>query len=441
MEKSRLAGVTGPGGPGSGYAVGGRLLLTSAHVVARAGERVTLFRPGRPGTVGGLVVWCGTPGGRDDAALVLADDDPQWPALPGPRWGRLATDRPGTACRTWGVPDLAQRSPTVEAVQLTGRINPGTGYVHNQHVVDLDQHRPHWPADGTSPWGGLSGAAVFCDHLLVAVVAADRSHSGHGQLTAVPAYALFHQPGFRAALAEHAGPTGGLEAAEFQHLADTTPATGLLRSPAALLQAARQTVPFHGREELLDQLTAWCARTGFGARLLHGPGGQGKTRLAHQLAHQLTADHWAVLWPRPDTAPEQLHQLHDATKPLLVVLDYAETRTAQLAALVEAAARHPGTTPFKLLLLARTDTDWWPRAKSATPLTEDYLDGAPSTALPRSKTTPATAPAPTATPPGPSPPPSPPSTASPPPTGRPPPRPSPSPTSASPRTATRSPSR
>ncbi|MFC8720960.1 tetratricopeptide repeat protein [Kitasatospora sp. NPDC057198] len=279
---------------------------------------------------------------------------------------------------------MAQRpEQPVEAAQLAGTINPGTGFAGNQYVLDLRQHPPQWSREGTSPWGGLSGAAVFCDRLLAGVVASDRAHSGHGQLNVVPAYVLHHDPAFRAALAEHGAPATGLEAAELQHLADSEPAGhgAALGSPAALLQAARQTVPFHGREALLADLRTRCGRDGFGAWLLHGPGGQGKTRLAHQLAALLAADGWAVLWPRTDATAAELGELRDVVKPLLVVLDYAEARTEQLTALVEAAARHYGGTPFKVLLLARTGGDWWTQAKSATRLTEDHLDGAPAILL------------------------------------------------------------
>ncbi|MGW2397445.1 tetratricopeptide repeat protein [Kitasatospora sp. NPDC001664] len=385
MERARVVGVTGLGGPGSGYAVGGRLVLTSAHVVARAGERVQVFRPGGAGRVGGRVVWCGTPGGRDDAALVLLDDDSAWQA-PGAvvRWGRMATDKPGTGCRTWGVPDVAQRAgQPVEAAQLAGTVNPGTGFAGNQYVMDLLQHPPQWSEEGTSPWGGMSGAAVFCDRMLAGVVASDREHSGHGQLNVVPAYVLHHDPAFRAALAEHGAGASGLEAVELQYLAEVEPAGRgeAPGSPAALLQASRQTVPFHGRQGLLASLRDWCGRDGFGAWLLHGPGGQGKTRLAHHLAALLAADGWAVLWPRADATAAELRELREVVKPLLVVLDYAEARTGQLTALIVAAAHHPDTTPFKVLLLARTDGDWWTQAKSATRLTDNYLDGAPSMLL------------------------------------------------------------
>ncbi|MFB7678367.1 tetratricopeptide repeat protein [Kitasatospora purpeofusca] len=354
-------------------------MLTSAHVTGPVGTRVKVFHPAGSGTAQGRVVWSGTPGGRDDAALVLVHDSDHWrPPTTPVRWGRAVTDRPGTPCETWGAPDVAQRpGRAVEAEQLRGQLNPGTGFVGNQHVIDLDQPAPVWRAEDTSPFAGLSGAAVFCDRLLTGVVAADRAHSAHGRLNAVPAYVLHHDPEFRAALAEwDVGPSGGLQTVEFQDLADRAQdpdRTQRLPSPTALLQARQQIVPFYGRHDLLAELTAWCRLGGFGAWLLHGPGGQGKTRLAHHLAHLLAADGWAVLWPRTTAHAEQLRELRHAAKPLLVVLDYAENRSHQIAALVEAAADHPATTPLKLLLLARTDGDWWQQATTATSLAEDYL--------------------------------------------------------------------
>ncbi|MBV2156478.1 tetratricopeptide repeat protein [Kitasatospora sp. SUK 42] len=396
--------MTGAGGAGSGYAVGGRLVLSSAHVTGPAGTRVEVFHPGGPSAVGATVVWAGTPKERDDAALLLVDDSPDWhPPTTPVGWGLLVTNRPGTACETWGMPDEAQRpGRDTEASHLGGQVNPGSGFVNYQYVMDLAQPPPQEAAAGTSPWGGLSGAAVFSGRLLIGVVAADRSRSAHGRLNVVPSYVLHHDEAFRAALAEHgagagggsgagggggigpgagAGTVAGLGAVEFQGLADPAhdhagrrrPAT-----PAALLEAGRQVVPFHGRTELLDELRAWCGLGGFGAWLLHGPGGQGKTRLAHHLSGLLAAEGWAVLWPRTDAGAAQLREVRHAGRRLLVVLDYAETRTDQLTALVEAAAEHPGTSALKFLLLARTDGDWWLDATTRSRLAESHLAGARS---------------------------------------------------------------
>ncbi|MFE6868877.1 hypothetical protein ACFVFS_20245 [Kitasatospora sp. NPDC057692] len=356
--------------------------MTSAHIVARVGERVVVFRPGHSGTAEGLVVWCGTPGARDDAALVLVDDNPHWtfPAAP-VRWGRFVTAGPGIRCDTWGLPDTAQRpGRAVEAEQIEGAVNPGSGYVGNQYVLDLRRNPPQWHSDGMSPWGGMSGAPVACNELLMGVVAADRARSNHSQFNVVPAYVLHHDLAFREALATYgAGLRARLEAAELQHLDDRGPDAvpgGSLHSSDVLLHARRQIVPLWGRDALVTELRAWCEPSGFGAWLLYGPGGQGKTRLAHHLTELLAAERWAVLWPRANAGADRLRDLRHVSRPLLVVLDRAEARTDQIAALVDVAADHPGSTPFKVLLLARTKGGWWNRATTDSGLAEAYLGSA-----------------------------------------------------------------
>ncbi|WP_327330563.1 tetratricopeptide repeat protein (plasmid) [Streptomyces sp. NBC_01208] len=190
---------------------------------------------------------------------------------------------------------------------------------------------------------------------------------------------------FRTALTEHGSEAGMmLEPVEWQHLAEAAgsaaPRTG---SPAALLRARRQAAPFRGRTNVLEDLHAFIREAGFGARLLHGPGGQGKTRLAQHFADALIAEGWTVLWLRTDTAVDTLATLSAAATPLLlVVVDYAETRIPQLTALFDAAARHGGGSAFKLLLLARTVGDWWRVLQAATPIAEDLLDAAETIALP-----------------------------------------------------------
>ncbi|WP_308190568.1 tetratricopeptide repeat protein [Streptomyces sp. HPF1205] len=385
-----MVAVEGPGERGSGYVIGPRLVLTSAHVVPSA-ERIEVFRPGDEVMCRATVVWRGTPGGRDDAAL-LSVTDPAWvpPEDAGPGWGRLVTDRPGTPCHLAGSPDVVQRPGRPrELWQATGTLNPLSGRAGNRHVVTVHEV-PAPTADGTSPWSGLSGAAVFSDGLLVGVVAADLDGFGHAGLGVVPAYVLHHDPAFRAALAEHgAGRDGGeaLEPVEWRQLADTgdtrPTAGGLLASPAVLLRARRAVVPFRGREDLLSRMRAWCGEPGFGAWLVHGPAGQGKTRLAHQLATELGqgTPRWATLWLRPDAPAADLAVLASAAVPTLVVVDYAETRPRQLSALLRALGRNEGAVQVKLVLLARTAEDWWDDIRADSFEAEELLDGAPVTAL------------------------------------------------------------
>lgn len=385
MDATRVVAVEHGGRRGSGYVVGPRLVLTSAHVTPERNGAVSLFRPGKEPSWHGTVAWRGTPRGRDDAALVHIDD-PSWtpPLGASDRWGRLVTHRPATPCEAWGMPEVVQRrGRATETLQLTGTLSPGDRYVGNRYVMSLTQHAS--AGDGSSPWAGMSGAAMFCGDLLAGVIACDPADRDHAHLEAVPVWVLMRDAAFRAALAEYGLETGAaLEPVEWQELAEPTEPTAqeLLASPAALLQARRQVVPFRGRTAVLGDLRAFCDDAGFGARLLHGPGGQGKTRLAQHLADALAAEGWTTLWLRADADGGSVAALAAAAVPLLVVVDYAETRTAQVTALLEAAARYRGGKPFKLLLLARTAGDWWQALQAASRVAEELLDGAVAMRLP-----------------------------------------------------------
>lgn len=221
--------------------------------------------------------------------------------------------------------------------QSPGTLNPGSRYVADRYVLSLDKHPPASGTEGASPWAGLSGAAMFCGDLLTGVVTTDVAAGQHAHLDAVPVYLLHRDPDFRQVLAEHGGGDMVLQAVELQPLAAAEPP--LDDSPAALLRAGAQVVPFHGRHELMDHLLTWCAGSGPAVWLLHGPGGQGKTRVGHELAARLAERRWATLWLRPDAPEAALAALAEVAVPLLVVVDYAETRTGQLTAALRAALR------------------------------------------------------------------------------------------------------
>ncbi|MFI8850392.1 tetratricopeptide repeat protein [Streptomyces sp. NPDC053499] len=147
-------------------------------------------------------------------------------------------------------------------------------------------------------------------------------------------------------------------------------------SPAALLDAHHAVVPFRGRAEELAELRAWCEAPGLGIQLLYGPGGQGKTRLARRLVDRLGEtqgdEPWSVLWLSDKAPAGELPVLQYTQSPLLVVVDNAESRTDQLPTLLRAAAAAPRTVRVKVLLLARSDGDWWYDLPAATELEELY---------------------------------------------------------------------
>jgi hypothetical protein len=68
------------------------------------------------------------------------------------------------------------------------------------------------------------------------------------------------------------------------------------RQPSRLLAARYQVVDFIGREPELAELAGWREDPdlGLAVKLVHGPGGQGKTRLASQFAQRSAEAGWTV---------------------------------------------------------------------------------------------------------------------------------------------------
>ena len=129
-----------------------------------------------------------------------------------------------------------------------------------------------------------------------------------------------------------------------------------LASPANLLNARHQVVPFHGREELLGALRRWCeGDEGVRARLIHAEGGMGKTRLAIELCKQMDAEGWRVGFLRENAKLADLLENH---RPVLAVLDYAESRP-DLGEVLAGVAGRRGKKAVRVLLLSRNADAWW----------------------------------------------------------------------------------
>lgn len=375
MDRSRVLGVKGPRLQGSGYFIARALAITSAHVVGEPQSRVQVFRPGDPVVTSGVVVWRGASGGRNDAALVLLDDDKLRSSNFAPvRWGRLVTDDAVVACETWGLPEVERLyDEHAEVAHLSGRTNSGTGFVGNRYVIDLDRAPEGY--DRTSPWAGLSGAAVFSGDLLIGIIKSDLPKAAHRRLDAVPAYMLLRDPDFVDCLHRY-GLNPRLEPVEFQALGEL-PIGGFEgrkpKSPSDLLRPDRRAVPFFGRQDLLRELSSWLTQPGEGVFVIHGEGGAGKTRLAIEFAEQCVADGYATLWLRKGVDPSRLGS---ASRPILIVVDYSETKLGQLAELLFAAANRSTSGPWKLLLLSRSLGHWWDVLRRGSAIGEWLLEDA-----------------------------------------------------------------
>lgn len=131
-----------------------------------------------------------------------------------------------------------------------------------------------------------------------------------------------------------------------------------LESRAKLLDPHRGVAKFVGRSIQLEKLIGWCRNDApKSLRLLTGPGGIGKTRLALELVRQLEEERWQCGWAGDRLESRALAELRaDTSGPILLVVDYAETRVGLDQLLREAVA---DKGKVRVLLLARSAGQWW----------------------------------------------------------------------------------
>ncbi|GAB1325756.1 hypothetical protein [Streptomyces sennicomposti] len=150
----------------------------------------------------------------------------------------------------------------------------------------------------------------------------------------------------------------------------------LAEQPSRLLRTLHQVVPFSGRHAELEALASWrddpAEETA--VRLVHGPGGQGKSRLAAQVARLWAADGWSVLAAhhrRDPSGPDTESPRPTTGVPgTLVVVDYAERWDVHdlLSLLKDLGV---SGAPVRALLLARSTGHWWQHLRHKI---EDTLD-------------------------------------------------------------------
>ena len=353
---------------GSGYPLASRLVLTAAHVVCA--DNVPLADIRVRDITGDLAVarvaWIDIH--ADVALLEVTDLDWVGQSWRQPvRWGRLVTSINNQPCEASGFPAVLASPEARDRHVATGRINPGSRVKAEVYAINLDY--PPTPADGHSPWAGMSGAAVTSRGLVVGVAIQDPAGFASGQLVAAPITRALEDARFRKIIDDHCGRVPTLEPAELAEFAERIRPPA---SPAALLRADTAQTPFRSRPEL-DQLLAWCANTAsLSIRLVYGPGGQGKTRLSRQLAHRMDAQGWATVTLGEHARRDQIDVLRHVRAPTLVIVDYAEGRAEQLAAVIDTLEQ--ADVPARLLLLARTAGSWRTDRVGTSPLLDELAD-------------------------------------------------------------------
>ncbi len=189
-ERDYAAAVFGPSSQGSGYLLTERLILTSRHVIGDGFADRTAIVPRGVGRVPCSLIYTHH---TSDAALLIAERSLVGDRfVASPELAELKDLQAWPGARAIGYPQVQQgKSGRLDVHQIVGRFNPGTGSLSGGAVLeDLDQ-----PV-GTSPWAGMSGAAVFVEGLLVGVVRSDPSAWQHQRLTLVPAQTLLDDAEF-----------------------------------------------------------------------------------------------------------------------------------------------------------------------------------------------------------------------------------------------------
>ncbi|MGI5238875.1 trypsin-like peptidase domain-containing protein [Dactylosporangium sp. CA-139066] len=244
------------GGRGSGYAVGADLVLTAAHVVADDDE-VFVVAGGKE-ELRGAVVWRHP---TLDAALVRVPTR-RWVGI-GTYWATVSGVGP-VPCTAIGYPRVQKTSDGVRVEEhIAGFIMPAAGRRIRRYALNVTSALPYESSRTSSPWSGMSGAAVLTGdgrHVL-GVLVDDPIGFEPSRLEAVPVADLLASPGF----AELVGAGPALLVTVMGEQVRPAGNAGRREQPGSwwrpgYIDQVGDIAPLQllDRQRELDELVAWC---------------------------------------------------------------------------------------------------------------------------------------------------------------------------------------
>jgi hypothetical protein len=198
-------------GYGSGYRIGGRLVLTAKHLLGEVGSSCKVRDKRSSWEDDGQVVWI-APGEADVALLKLSQAIEACDSIV---FGRLPMKPPAEKLRfdSYGWPQWARTTYPDQPDLAGGRHIDGVCYLADRSPEKLLVLEPERKPDSSqlsdnrSPWEGISGAAVVCNGFVVAVHHHHQQPNRASSLEATPLWPLFEEPSWCKQLQDHGIPT------------------------------------------------------------------------------------------------------------------------------------------------------------------------------------------------------------------------------------------